>query len=109
MNKGYALASNGKITNGVKFSSLYSYSGLGRKPAKSVEAGDIVALAGVPNIKIGDTITDIENPDPLPGITVEEPTVSMVFYVNSGPFSGREGKFPDIPEYSGAPGKGNTI
>jgi GTP-binding protein len=58
-----------------------------------VEAGDIAAFAGVESLNIGDTISALEAPRPLPRIRVDEPTVSMVFYVNSGPFAGREGKY----------------
>ena len=57
------------------------------------ESGDIIAIAGISNIKIGDTIADNENPSPLPRIKIDEPTVSMFFHVNDGPFAGKEGKF----------------
>ncbi|MEN6466910.1 MAG: translational GTPase TypA [Syntrophaceae bacterium] len=93
MNQTYALCGEDGITNGVKFSALYNYHGLRKKQVDCVEAGDIIALAGVTPINIGDTITSIENPAPLPRINVDEPTVSMIFYVNNGPFAGREGKF----------------
>ena len=58
-----------------------------------VEAGDIVAFAGVSNLNIGDTVSSLENPQPLPRIRVDEPTVSMLFFVNNGPMAGREGKY----------------
>jgi GTP-binding protein len=93
MNQFYALCGEDGITNGIKFSALYTYHGLRKKQVECVEAGDIIALAGVEPINIGDTITSIENPAPLPRIRVDEPTVSMIFYVNNGPFAGREGKF----------------
>ena len=92
MNRNYALCKEQGITAGIKFSALYSFRGLGRKQTDAVEAGDIVAVAGVPSIGIGDTITSQDNPEPLPRIHVDEPTVSMIFYVNNGPFAGREGK-----------------
>jgi len=63
------------------------------KEAREVSVGDIVVLAGIEGINIGDTITDIENPKPLPRIKVDEPTISMVFSVNTSPFAGREGKY----------------
>lgn len=93
MNQLYALCGEDGITSGVKFSALYTYHGLRKKQVDCVEAGDIIALAGVEPINIGDTITAIEDPAPLPRIRVDEPTVSMIFYVNNGPFAGREGKF----------------
>ncbi len=93
MNHMYALCGEDGITNGVKFSALYTYHGLRKRQVDCVEAGDIIALAGVAPINIGDTITSIESPAPLPRINVDEPTVSMIFYVNNGPFAGREGKF----------------
>lgn len=93
LNKQYALARESEISRNIKLSAIYSFSGLGRQQVQSVEAGDIVAIAGIDDIKIGDTLTDNENPKPLERITVDEPTVSMVFYVNSSPFAGTEGKF----------------
>jgi len=72
---------------------LYTYEGLKRVETKEAKAGDIVAIAGLEDIHIGDTIADAENPEALPPITVEEPTISMIFSVNDSPFSGRSGKF----------------
>ena len=93
MNKNYSLCGEDKITNNVKFSALYRYEGLTKKQVDKVYAGDIIALAGVENVTIGDTITSLENPEPLERIIVDEPTVSMLFYVNSSPFAGKEGKY----------------
>ncbi len=93
MNQSYALCGEHEIISGVKFSSLYIFHGLGKKQAEQAEAGDIVAVAGVEKVGIGDTITSVENPKPLPRIQIDEPTVSMIFYVNNGPFAGREGKY----------------
>ncbi|MDZ4384067.1 MAG: EF-Tu/IF-2/RF-3 family GTPase, partial [Nitrospirota bacterium] len=76
----------------TKITSLYTFQGLEKLDAKEVSAGDIVALAGIEGINIGDTITDAERPAPLPRIKVDEPTISMVFAVNTSPLSGREGK-----------------
>ncbi|MCC7202219.1 MAG: translational GTPase TypA [Nitrospirae bacterium] len=76
----------------TKITSMYTFQGLERMDAKEASAGDIVALAGIEGINIGDTITDAEKPAPLPRIIVDEPTISMVFAVNTSPFSGREGK-----------------
>jgi GTP-binding protein len=72
---------------------LFTYEGLGRKRVPSAETGDIVAITGIEGVGIGDTITDLENPRPMPIIPVDEPTISMVFCVNTSPFAGREGQF----------------
>ena len=75
-----------------KISSLFKFDGLGRKEVKDASAGDIVLLAGVEGINIGDTVSDPENPVPLPRIKVDEPTISMVFSINTSPFAGKDGK-----------------
>ncbi len=77
----------------TKITSIFTFQGLERIDATEIAVGDIVALAGLEGINIGDTITDIENPKPLPRITVDEPTISMVFSVNTSPFSGLDGKY----------------
>jgi GTP-binding protein len=93
MSKNYTLCTeSGNIPN-VKFTAIYTFSGLNKKQVEKVEAGDIIAIAGIEDIKIGDTISSLENPKPLPRIKVDEPTVSMIFYVNDSPFAGKEGKF----------------
>jgi len=93
LNRAYALCTAEGIRHGVKLSTLYTFAGLNKTSVERLEAGDIIAIAGIENIKIGDTISANENPEPLPRITVDEPTVSMIFYVNNGPFAGKEGKF----------------
>ncbi|HBH86560.1 MAG TPA: translational GTPase TypA [Syntrophaceae bacterium] len=93
MNQTYALCGENAITPGVRFSALYTFHGLKKKQVEAVEAGDIIAFAGVESISIGDTITSQENPLPLPRIHIDAPTVSMIFYVNNSPFAGREGKY----------------
>lgn len=92
-NKSYALCGEGDSISNIKISVLYTYTGLQKTQVEKVEAGDIIAIAGEDNVQIGDTVSSIENPLPLERIQVDEPTISMVFYVNSGPFAGREGKF----------------
>ncbi|KAF0145484.1 MAG: GTP-binding protein [Nitrospirae bacterium] len=77
----------------TKVVSLYGFQGLERVEIQDAAVGDIVALAGIEGINIGDTITDIENPKPLPRITVDEPTIAIVFSVNTSPFAGKEGKY----------------
>ena len=93
MNKSYSLCKEERILSNQKFSTLYTFQGLKKIQVEEVSAGDIIAFAGVENISIGDTIADNENPDPLPRIEVDEPTVSMLFYVNNSPFAGQDGKF----------------
>ena len=93
MNKPYSLCAKEKIVSGVKLSALYEFHGLSKKPIMVAESGDILSLAGVENVTIGDTISSLENPQALPRLIVDEPTVSMVFYVNNGPFAGTEGKY----------------
>ncbi len=93
MNTNYSLCTENKIVPNVKFSALYSFHGLGKKPITSAESGDIIALSGVDNVTIGDTISSLLDPQPLPRLLVDEPTVSMIFYVNDGPFAGTEGKY----------------
>jgi GTP-binding protein len=77
----------------VRVSQLYAFEGLKREPVQRAGFGEIVALAGVDNIEIGDTITSIDNPQPLPIIAVDEPTISMIFGVNNSPFAGKDGKY----------------
>ncbi len=77
----------------TKITSIYTFKGLERIETKEVSVGDIVALAGIEGINIGDTITDIERPKPLPRIKVDEPTISMLFSVNTSPFAGKDGKY----------------
>jgi len=93
MNKMYSLCSKEKCVPGITFSALYTFENLKKKKVEQVFAGDIIALAGVDNIHIGDTISSQENPQPLPRIRVDEPTLSMIFYVNNSPLAGKEGTY----------------
>ncbi|HEU5413556.1 MAG TPA: translational GTPase TypA [Candidatus Angelobacter sp.] len=77
----------------VKITKLFSFSGLKRVDIDKAETGDIVAVAGVEGINIGETITNVENPAPLPHIIIDEPTIAMQFSVNTSPFAGREGSY----------------
>jgi len=93
MTESYALCSENAVEHNQKFSALYMFEGLKRMQVEELEAGDIIAVAGIEGITIGDTIADNEKPTPLPRIKVDEPTVSMLFYVNDSPFAGKEGKY----------------
>ena len=77
----------------TRITQLYGFEGLKRAPITGAGPGDIVALAGIEGIYIGETISSLEDPVPLPPITVDEPTISMIFSVNNSPFAGREGKY----------------
>ena len=77
----------------TRVSQLYVFEGLKRESVERAGFGEIVALAGIENINIGDTITSVENPQPLPVIAVDEPTIAMIFGVNNSPFAGLEGKY----------------
>ena len=76
-----------------KIKDLMSFTVLGKTKVESVQCGDICAVVGIDGFEIGDTIADFENPEPLPPIAVDEPTMSMLFCINNSPFFGREGKF----------------
>ncbi len=76
-----------------KVEALYAFENLKRTPVERAEAGEIVAVAGMPEVDINDTITTLDKPEPLPGIKVDEPTISMLFCVNDSPLSGESGKY----------------
>ena len=80
-------------TDNARVTKLYTYEGLKRIEVEEAGAGDIVALSGVTDINIGDTICDYDNPEKIPFVDIDEPTVSMTFSVNNGPLAGREGQF----------------
>ena len=93
INTKYSLCTENEIKNNIKLSALYTFNGLERKSVDTLESGDIIAIAGIDDINIGDTISDNEDPEPLPRISIDQPTVSIFFHVNNSPFAGREGKF----------------
>ena len=72
---------------------LHTFEGMGRKKVESVKSGDICALVGIEGFEIGDTIAEFKNPEPLPRIAIDEPTMSMTFTINDSPFFGKDGKF----------------
>ena len=77
----------------TKIKELHTFEGMGHKKTDHVDSGDICAVVGLEKFEIGDTICDFENPEPLPPIAVDEPTMSMLFTINDSPFFGKEGKF----------------
>ena len=83
---------NGELTK-TKIKELHTFEGMGRRRVAEVGSGDICAIVGLDNFEIGDTICDFENPEALPPITIDEPTMSMLFTINDSPFYGQEGKY----------------
>jgi len=83
---------DGKVTR-AKATKLFTFEGLKRVPAEEVGAGDVVAISGISDINIGETVCDTENPDPLPFVKIDDPVLSMTFSVNDSPFAGQDGKF----------------
>ena len=83
---------DGKIEK-TKIKELHVFDGMGRKKVQEVQCGDVCAIIGLERFEIGDTICDFENPEPLPPIAIDEPTMSMLFTINDSPFFGKEGKF----------------
>lgn len=81
------------IMKKAKLTSLMTFEGLGRKDSQEVMAGDIVAISGIPDITIGETIADVQTPIALPVLNIEEPTIKMTINVNASPFAGKEGEF----------------
>ena len=88
----FTVSDEGKQKKG-KILQVMSYAGLERMPVKSAQAGDIVCISGLEEIKISDTICSLEKPEPLPALRVDEPTISMMFQVNTSPFAGRDGDY----------------
>ncbi|HBA12633.1 MAG: translational GTPase TypA [Bacteroidaceae bacterium] len=77
----------------VKIKEVHTFEGMGHKKIRSVDAGDICAIVGLERFEIGDTVCDADNPEPLPPIDIDEPTMSMLFSINDSPFFGKEGKY----------------
>ena len=84
---------DGKTMVKTKIRDLMVFDGLGKTKVERVECGEICAITGIEGFEIGDTICDFENPEPLPPIAIDEPTMSMLFTINNSPFFGKEGKF----------------
>lgn len=90
------LMTDGTVEDGgikAKITNLFGFTGLKRVPIKTAQPGDIVAIAGIKGIKLGDTLTDVETPRPLSALKIDEPSLEMVFSINTSPFAGREGTY----------------
>jgi len=90
--KDYMLCKDG-VNKKVRIKELYVFEGLGRTEVDKVRSGDLCAVIGLDDFDIGDTLADLENPEAMPRISVDEPTMSMLFTINNSPFFGKEGKF----------------
>ena len=90
--KDYMLCKDG-VNKKVRIKELFVFEGLGRTEVNTVRSGDLCAIIGLDDFEIGDTLADLENPEALPRISVDEPTMSMLFTINNSPFFGKEGKF----------------
>jgi GTP-binding protein len=88
----------------TRITKLYSFEGLKRVDETVGRTGDIMAIAGVEGITIGETITSIDNPRPLPHIQIDEPTIAMTFTINTSPFAGKEGSLGDQPQFARSSG-----
>ena len=87
------IAHRDGTTERTKIKELHTFTGMGQQKAESVSSGDICAIIGLPSFEIGDTICDAEEPEALPTISIDEPTMSMLFTINDSPFFGKEGKW----------------
>jgi GTP-binding protein len=92
-NKDYMLMKADGSTKKVRIKELHVFEGMGKAKTDKVRSGDICAITGIEGFEIGDTIADLENPEALPRIEVDQPTMSMLFTINNSPFFGKEGKF----------------
>ncbi|MGB0881846.1 MAG: translational GTPase TypA, partial [Vicingaceae bacterium] len=93
VNKDYILCKKDGVQKKVRIKELHVFEGMGKMPVDKARSGDICSIVGVEGFEIGDTLTDIDNPEELPRIAIDEPTMSMLFTINNSPFFGKEGKF----------------
>jgi GTP-binding protein len=91
-NQDYALCTADGVRK-IRAKELYVFTGLGKEKVESVKAGDLCAISGITNFEIGDTVADLENPEAFPRIAVDEPTMSLLFTINTSPFLGRDGDY----------------
>ena len=89
----YALCKKDGSVTKVKISNLFEFNGLKRESTSTACIGDIIAVTGIEDIDIGETIANLENPEPVPYVSIDEPTLSMIFSVNNSPFAGQEGEY----------------
>lgn len=92
-NKDYILCKSGGINKKIRIKELFVFEGLGKAKVSRVRSGDLCAVVGLEDFEIGDTIADVNQPEALPRIAIDEPTMSMLFTINTSPFFGKEGKF----------------
>jgi len=93
LNKDYILCKADGVQKKVRIKELHVFEGLGKRKTDKVRAGDICAISGIEGFEIGDSLTSVNNPEPLPRISIDDPTMSMLFTINNSPFFGKEGKF----------------
>ncbi|TWP22523.1 translational GTPase TypA [Apibacter muscae] len=91
--KDYILCQDNNQNKKIRIKELQVFEGLGRKAVENVRSGDLCAIVGIESFDIGDTIADLNNPEALPRISIDEPTMSMLFTINTSPFFGKEGKY----------------
>ena len=87
------VVTDGEGQRKAKIGRVYTYEGLKRVEQDEAAMGEIACIVGIPDLKIGETVTDPQNPEALPKINIDEPTLSMIFYVNDSPFAGQEGEY----------------
>ena len=92
-NKDYILCKNGGVKKKVRIKELFVFEGMGKTKVSKARSGDICAIVGIEDFEIGDTVADVNNPEELTRIAIDEPTMSMLFTINNSPFFGKEGKF----------------
>lgn len=93
VNQDYILCKDNDVQKKVRIKELHVFEGLGKRQVEHVRSGDICAVVGIEDFEIGDTLADLESPEAMPRIKVDEPTMSMLFTINTSPFFGKEGKF----------------
>ncbi|NCP45959.1 MAG: translational GTPase TypA, partial [Flavobacteriales bacterium] len=92
-NKDYTICKQGGVKKKIRIKELFVFEGMGKVKVTKARSGDICAIVGIEDFEIGDTITDLNNPEELTRISIDEPTMSMLFTINNSPFFGKEGKF----------------
>jgi GTP-binding protein len=93
VNKDYILCKKDGVKKKVRIKELHVFEGMGKAAVDKARSGDICSIVGIEDFEIGDTLSDVENPEELPRIAIDEPTMSMLFTINNSPFFGKEGKF----------------